>query len=249
MMISGQAIIDMKDETAISVNSSLGLYVVKRLSNIYIPAISQSVTHLQTFTPESNICYLGCNLPEWSTRSLSIHIGQVVAWLANSKTRVKVAVRDERSNLLGIVLNNIKRVLLHGFCSVKLASRAQCYSTFYGRNFQMLIIRQSVCPWLAFQSSLMFVGKVRASFKLEHPKGASLRQARKHKTSLEKTCQGQTLQLIMNIHKLRNTKSFTTLGLGVNIINLFCSLLTAQTSQSVYLSKCFRARLIFASRV
>jgi hypothetical protein len=37
----------------------------------------------------------------------------------------------------------------------------------------------------------------------------------------EKNCQGQSLQLIRNIRKLRDVKSFVTLALGRNVLNFF----------------------------
>jgi hypothetical protein len=35
----------------------------------------------------------------------------------------------------------------------------QCYKNFHGRNFILFVINKIVCPWKAFQLSLMIVGK------------------------------------------------------------------------------------------
>ncbi len=69
------------------------------------------------------------------------------------------------------------------FVVKNLISQSHCalyYKTFYGRNLQMFVIRQTVCQWqalLSFQPRIMFVGKTTILTYSGAHESASLGQA------------------------------------------------------------------------
>ncbi len=79
--------------------------------------------------------------------------------------------------------------------------RAHCYKTFNLRNLLIFVISQSVCTW---QPSLIFAGKARSL-----PQSGAPKNVQPYSQTLDQAgqaCQGQTLQLIANICKLRTQK-------------------------------------------
>ncbi len=71
-----------------------------------------------------------------------------------------------------------------------------CYQEpFYGCNLQMFVISQSVCPWQAFPAQFNVCGQ-----------GQGLRPYLQTLDQAGEACQGQTLQLITKIRKLRPQK-------------------------------------------
>ncbi len=83
----------------------------------------------------------------------------------------------------------------------EIGPRAQCYKSFFVCDLRIFLISQSVCPWQVFPAQSIDC--------MEQMKDSSLGQAPVLQTDqVKQACQGQTLQLITNICKLRQKKFF-----------------------------------------
>ncbi len=152
---------------------------------------------------------------EWGTIRV-LRQGKLQPWLQI----VDQQERDLTLQLTQPISQWLEQLLL--FCAIgffneadTLESRPQCYKTFYDCNLQIFVISQSVSPWQAFpaQSNVLLV-RPGGFPRVENLKGASLGQAMPYLQILDqagKACQGQTLQLITEIRKLR-PKKFYNIG-------------------------------------